>query len=384
MHTTTLFAHYGLTPRPFVRRRPPAAPRRRPLAARERLRAGVPGGWRPALAGVLIALVVGAFGVLRVWPPFAVVMSGSMAPTINTGDLVVLERLRAPARIGDVVAVNVPDEARARYGYPPVVIHRVFRISPDGTIRTKGDARPQPDPFTIPRTAVDRRVVAHIPSGGRVLAFFHSAPGLLWLLFGGALLFGMPLLDRQRDARRREADEAADLRDQLATVAAELGRLQADQEQSRATAAATLSQLNRLVELASCRAPAVTPAAATPVETPTVVVRTPVLASSRATQAPVLAPMARREGTITPVSTPRTPVLATHRPVSSQASASERAGDAAETARSVPGPTRPITHPPLTGRWDAPPCGVASDAGWAAPPVRRFQRSGRLVAASQA
>src|SRR4051794_12514620 len=238
MHTSPLFAHYGLTPppRPVVRRRVPAAVRTGPRAAGARWRVGAPRGWRSALAGVLIALVVGGLGVLRVWPPFAVVMSGSMAPTINTGDMVMLERLRAPARIGEVVAVNVPDDARARYGYPPVVIHRVFRITPDGQIRTKGDARPQADPFTIARTAVDRRVVARIPSGGRVLAFFHSAPGLLCPPPAAVLLFGLPLPPPQRAARREEAEAAGALREQLHTVAGELARLRAEQEQSRATA----------------------------------------------------------------------------------------------------------------------------------------------------
>jgi signal peptidase I len=281
MHPTTLLAHYGLTPlpRPTAWRRIAAAPRRRPLrgarraagepqAARQRL--SVPErvrsaatGWRGAVAALLVAVAVGGLGVLRVWPPFAVVMSGSMAPTINTGDMVVLERLRAPARIGQIVAVDVPDAARARYGYPPVVIHRVFRITPDGQMRTKGDARPAPDPFTVPRTAVDTRVVARIPSGGRVLAFFGSAPGLLWLAFGGLLFFGLPVVERQREARRRDTEATADLREELVGVAAELARLHSEEERSRAAADATLSQLDRLTRLVerSCSAASACPTA---------------------------------------------------------------------------------------------------------------------------
>src|SRR5689334_9851923 len=77
-------------------------------------------GWRTAVAAAVVVLIVTGLGVLRVWPPFAVVMSGSMAPTINTGDMVVLQRLHSPARVGQVVAVSVPDDARSRYGYPPV------------------------------------------------------------------------------------------------------------------------------------------------------------------------------------------------------------------------------------------------------------------------
>jgi signal peptidase I len=457
MHTTTLLAHYGLTPRPrpLVRRRASTAPRRRALAVRASVRGHAPAlpHWRAALAGVLIALVVGGLGVLRVWPPFAVVMSGSMAPTINTGDMVVLERLRAPARIGEIVAVNVPDDARARYGYPPVVIHRVFRITPDGQIRTKGDARPQPDPFTIPRTAVDRRVVAHIPSGGRVLAFFHSAPGLLWLLSGAVLLFGLPLLDRQRDARRQEAEAAGDLREELHTVAGELARLQAEQEQSRATADATLSQLARLVALASAgAAPTVigTPVAAAasgegidrPAQTaggpaPAALVsddHVPATASAGATVEDPASPAPTIE--ILPVTdsapagagdddVPRAttvgqpcadvpPATATGAGVSVVPAAATSAAPGADVSPATPGgdlttaaaPAAsevadqaavvdtlairvrlPLLAPPtrpLDGPWDALPAGAMSGDGWAAPPSRRFQRTGRLVAATRA
>src|SRR5262245_20615116 len=80
---------------------------------------------RWVLLATLLMLVAGALGYLRTLPPLATVMSGSMAPTIDTGDMVVLQRLRAPAEVGDVVMIHVPDEARQRYGYPSVVIHRV-------------------------------------------------------------------------------------------------------------------------------------------------------------------------------------------------------------------------------------------------------------------
>ena len=53
----------------------------------------------------------GPLGYLKTWPPLATVMSASMAPTINTGDIVVLKRLDAPAAINQVVMVRVPDEA---------------------------------------------------------------------------------------------------------------------------------------------------------------------------------------------------------------------------------------------------------------------------------
>src|SRR4051812_28257531 len=104
------------------------------------------------VAGALLAAAMLALAYLQTWPPLATVMSGSMAPTIDTGDVVVLKRLDRPARVGDIVSIPVPDEARARFGYPPVVIHRIVGIGPDGAITTKGDAHRTPDPFTVPNT----------------------------------------------------------------------------------------------------------------------------------------------------------------------------------------------------------------------------------------
>src|SRR3954466_7593291 len=92
------------------------------------------------VAAAVVAAVVGSLVALGVWPPFATVMSASMEPTIDTGDVVVLGKLGRPPQVGDVLAVTVPDEARRRYGYPPTVVHRVVNVSPAGRISTKGDA----------------------------------------------------------------------------------------------------------------------------------------------------------------------------------------------------------------------------------------------------
>src|SRR5690349_10779928 len=96
----------------------PTPQRRSRFVAVERKRVGG-GSYRWLSVATLLLAVVGALGYLKVWPPFATVMSASMAPTINTGDVVVLKRLDAPAAIGQIVVVRVPDEARSRYGYPP-------------------------------------------------------------------------------------------------------------------------------------------------------------------------------------------------------------------------------------------------------------------------
>jgi signal peptidase I len=179
---------------------------------------------RVVAAGALAACV-GTLVALGTWPPFATVMSASMEPTIKTGDVVVLKKLGRPPRVGDVIAVTVPDAARRRYGYPPTVVHRVVSVAPTGAITTKGDARPKPDPFTVSRTAVRARVVLTVPAAGQVFAFLTSTMGLLWLAAGVVLLIGLPLLERQRQTRQAEQDALAGLHDELRTMTQELAAL---------------------------------------------------------------------------------------------------------------------------------------------------------------
>ncbi len=213
MLPTTLLADPALvTPRARIR----TAPRTRSAAP------GRPIRWGRLAAVLAVAFLLGSLAFLREWPPVATVMSGSMAPTINTGDMVVLQHLERPAAIGDVVVVNVPDEARSRYGYPAVVIHRIVQIGTDGTVTTKGDARKERDPFNVPRAALSAHVVAKIPAGGHILAFLSSGLGLLWLAAGGVFLLAMPLLDKRRDVRHA-AD--AGLAEQLRTITEELVEL---------------------------------------------------------------------------------------------------------------------------------------------------------------
>ncbi len=180
---------------------------------------------------VVLACVGAGLGYLRAWPPLATVMSSSMAPTIDTGDIVILKRLQGPPRVGDVIAVSVPETARARYGYPPQVIHRITKIAPNGEITTKGDARKKPDPFTVSRASVEAEVAGSIPAIGRVLAFLTSTLGLLWIGAGIVLFALMPLIDRHRERteREREGVEAlsTELRGDLQAVLEELVRLQA-------------------------------------------------------------------------------------------------------------------------------------------------------------
>jgi len=102
-----------------------------------------------------------------------VVRSGSMEPTIATGGMVVVRTTDArDVRVGDVVAVDRPDGVR--------VTHRVLSTEPAAggqvSLRLKGDANPDPDPFPVVVAEVGE-VVYSAPWLGRVSAELTSARG---------------------------------------------------------------------------------------------------------------------------------------------------------------------------------------------------------------
>ena len=195
-------------------------------------------------------IAAAGLGFLGTWPPLATVMSASMEPTIKTGDVVVLRKLDGPPRVGEIVAVSVPPNIRTRFGYPPVIIHRIIKIDGKGVVTTKGDAYKEKDPFDVPTSALTTKVVATVPAAGRVLGFLGSSLGLLWLA-GGVLMFvGMPLLERYRDVQRRDEHDRTDLHDTLRSVTDELAlmRVERDRELDAAAREAAESEQQRAAE----------------------------------------------------------------------------------------------------------------------------------------
>lgn len=144
---------------------------------------------RRVLGGVLRGSLVGL--ALVVVAPAAVgwrtmtVMSGSMAPTIATGDAVVSKPIAAPSlRPGDVATFKDPE------GTSRLITHRVLSVKvAHGSVHvtTRGDANNTSESWDV---AVDGRV-------GRVL---YRVPRVGYLLvpasspLGRLLLVGLPVL----------------------------------------------------------------------------------------------------------------------------------------------------------------------------------------------
>lgn len=101
---------------------------------------------------VILVLAALVFLFLAVGPRFlsyqtSTMLTGSMSPEINPGDVVVSVKMPvSELKVGDVITYNIPIDDRR------VETHRVTSIKRDDAgvtaVTTKGDANPGPDPWT--------------------------------------------------------------------------------------------------------------------------------------------------------------------------------------------------------------------------------------------
>lgn len=116
-------------------------------------------GWLlTALAAIMIIWF--SLGVFSYSP--RVILSGSMQPGINIGDIVIIKEIKGEqAQIGDIIMFPMGSMK---------VTHRVIGIQQrDGKkyFITKGDANPEPEPDPVPEQNVKGKVVTVIPQIGK-------------------------------------------------------------------------------------------------------------------------------------------------------------------------------------------------------------------------
>lgn len=100
----------------------------------------------------------------------AVVMSGSMEPTLPVGSVIVIDTEDAGnVKIGEPIAF---------YTGGAYVTHRIVDDTEQGFI-TKGDANDSVDPWVVDRNKVDGKVVFAIPYIGYIFKTISSRRGLL-------------------------------------------------------------------------------------------------------------------------------------------------------------------------------------------------------------
>lgn len=157
--------------------RPLTAERRRALAGRLRWPAALLEG---LLAGIVAAVLAGSFLPPLVGHRILSVLSGSMEPTIGTGDAIVVRNI-APRdmRIGDIVTFRDPDDQSR------MMTHRVRGLDVrDGSVHviTKGDANTGVERWSVPLGGKVGLVRSRLPGIGRAFVWSRTAPGRLLLL----------------------------------------------------------------------------------------------------------------------------------------------------------------------------------------------------------
>lgn len=104
---------------------------------------------RPKMLQILIPLIITglmAYIILNQLMFFAIITSGSMSPTLEVKDLVLMQNLDVDLQKGDIIMFETKEANMP-------VIHRVYSVS-DGGIRTKGDAADLVDNWVLKKEQI--------------------------------------------------------------------------------------------------------------------------------------------------------------------------------------------------------------------------------------
>lgn len=160
---------------------------------------------KTAILLIIVAICVGGFwlalrSVLRTEFPLHAVVSESMVPSLQVGDLLVVQgvirvsEINAAPEGGDVIVFRKPTDASE------FIVHRaVDKIYREGSwfFKTKGDNNRGSDPWEVPENYIIGRVVGRVPLLGYLKISMGSPWGIsLFIILILILLFAdyIPLL----------------------------------------------------------------------------------------------------------------------------------------------------------------------------------------------
>lgn len=131
-----------------------------------------------------VGFVLGLRAALRIEYPLMVVASESMVPTLNVGDIIVVqgglnasEIKAAPAPEGDMIVFREPGDPSN------FIVHRAIDKT-NGGFETKGDNNPSSDywpgfPGGVPEDYLVGKVMGRIPLLGYLFLFLRTPWGLM-------------------------------------------------------------------------------------------------------------------------------------------------------------------------------------------------------------
>lgn len=158
----------------------------------------------------LVLCVAAAWGIVW-WSglSFNTVLTSSMVPTYNPGDIVITLGPRAiTPRVGKAIVFETDF-----YGtHIPPHVHRIVAQKANGTWETRGDANPQPDPWDVHPQSVHGTAIAALPG------HWVRNPVMIGMLVALILVISfwpsdaeaaLPRHGDPESAERREAEVAA-------------------------------------------------------------------------------------------------------------------------------------------------------------------------------
>lgn len=157
------------------------------------------------LVGVLVPFVIYAVPGMIGGEASYVVLSGSMEPSISTGDVVIVDAAD-PTSVeeGDVITYTRSE------GETPTT-HRVVDVLEENgglAFQTQGDANDQPDASAVQASQVHGSVMLTIPYIGYVISFVNTPLGLVALIVVPVLLLVVSEILQFSDLRDSTPDES--------------------------------------------------------------------------------------------------------------------------------------------------------------------------------
>lgn len=151
------------------------------------------------------------------YKPF-IVLSGSMEPSIMTGDMVLVKITDAEnLQKGDVIAFK---------SGTAVVTHRIIDVKTEnGEVRyvTQGDANDSPDQTTVKPSDVEGIYRTRIAGAGNIAMFMQTTTGMILFVVCPLVLFILWDIIRRKLQDRKELSRTKELEQELEKLKAEKG-----------------------------------------------------------------------------------------------------------------------------------------------------------------
>jgi signal peptidase len=142
----------------------------------------------------VLAILLSTALPLAVGARSMIVRSGSMTPTIRTGDVVVVRPISpSEAAVGEIVTFQDPD------GSGRLLVHRVRAIGLRGkqfAFTTQGDANTTREHWRVPADGTIGEVVYRVPKLGFLVSWITTPAGRIGLMIVPALLLALSMLGR--------------------------------------------------------------------------------------------------------------------------------------------------------------------------------------------